>query len=186
MFYNIRKELIFLVLSAPSSEPFTLSTAKHLAFRAVASASSTSSSLSSSNNMSSDKEYYRADGVRMDFDPYAPRMAEKYGLPGATDNDGFDPYSDSVGAGIYGGSVKRDANGNIVIGQQYQNHNERPGPVYDETGYTLMSKAIQAGHNKVKEVLKDFPELKDEISTGGARPLHVCGMSKTGQLVLTP
>ena len=63
-----------------------------------------------------------------------------------------------------------------------ENHNERPGPVYDETGYTLMSKAIQAGHDKVKEVLKDFPELKDEISTGGARPLHVCGMSKTGQL----
>jgi hypothetical protein len=29
--------------------------------------------------------------------------------------------------------------GSIVIGQQYQNHNERPGPVYDRTGYSLMS-----------------------------------------------
>ena len=24
--------------------------------------------------------------------------------------------------------------------------------------------------------------MKDEVSTGGARPLHVCGMSKRGQL----
>jgi ankyrin repeat protein len=38
------------------------------------------------------------------------------------------------------------------------------------------------GGEKVKEVLKDYPLLKDEISTGGARPLHVCGMSKKGQL----
>ena len=100
------------------------------------------------------KEYYRADGVRMDFDPYSPGMAEKYGLPGSTDNDGFDPYADTVGAGIYGGSVKRDDNGEIVIGQQYQNHNERPGPVYDGKGYSLMSKAIQVGPEKVKEILK--------------------------------
>lgn len=41
------------------------------------------------------KEYYRTDGVRIDFDPYALGMAEKYGLPGSTDADGFDPYSDT-------------------------------------------------------------------------------------------
>lgn len=196
--------------------------------------------------MASGKEYYRADGVKIDFDPYAPGMAEKYGLPGNTDPEGqyvfnidifkldcstyshifskgFDPYADTVGAGIYGGGVKRDGNGNILIGEQYQSHNSRPGPIYDGSGYSLMSKAIHQGPEKVKEILADFPFLKgkkaeeevddghgftiqklqieterqqfeiivlltivftvvDEISTGGARPLHVCGMSRKGQL----
>merc|ERR1719330_423218 len=45
-----------------------------------------------------------------------------------------------------------------------------------------MSRAIHMGSEKVKEVLRDHPDLKEEISTGGARPLHVCGMSRTGQL----
>jgi Ankyrin repeats (many copies) len=127
-------------------------------------------------------ERYRKDGVRITHDPYAPGMAEKYGLPGQTDPEGFDPYSDTVGPGIYGGSVERDANGDIVIGQQYQNHNHRPGPVYDGKGYSLMSRAIHAGPDKVKEILADYPELKEEVSTGGARPLHICGMSQKGQL----
>ena len=47
-------------------------------------------------------------------------MVEKYGAPGNTDSEGFDPYSDSVGPGIYGGRVKRDQHGEIVIGKQYQ------------------------------------------------------------------
>ena len=67
--------------------------------------------------------YYRADGVRITHDPYARGMAEKYGAPGKTDADGFDPYADSVGPGIYGGTVKRDDMGQVVIGRQYQNHN---------------------------------------------------------------
>jgi len=133
--------------------------------------------------MSSDGEYYRPDGVRIDHDPYAEGMAEKYGLPGSTDPEGFDPYADTVGPGIYGGSVERDqTTGEVIIGQQYQNHNHRPGPVYDGKGYSLMAKAIQAGPAKVKEILNDFPNLVHEISTGGATPLHVCGMSKKGQL----
>ena len=127
-------------------------------------------------------EYFRKDGVRIQHDPYHPGMAEKYGLPGQTDSEGFDPYADTVGAGIYSGSVKRDSDGNVVIGKQYQNHNPNPGPVYDGTGYSLMSKAIQVGPEKVKAILDDFPELKEEISTGGARPLHTCGMSRKGQL----
>mmetsp|Transcript_11342 Transcript_11342/g.23589 ORF Transcript_11342/g.23589 Transcript_11342/m.23589 type:complete len:125 (+) Transcript_11342:462-836(+) len=45
-----------------------------------------------------------------------------------------------------------------------------------------MSRAIHAGEDKVRALLRDFPELKEEISTGGARPLHICGMSKQGQL----
>jgi len=128
-------------------------------------------------------EYFRKDGVRITHDPYAPGMAEKYGLQGQTDQDGFDPYADTVGPGIYGGSVKRDATtGEIIIGRQYQNHNNRPGPVYDEKGYSLMSRAISSGPEKVKEILADFPQLVSEVSTGGATPLHVCGMSRTGQL----
>merc|ERR1711915_604718 len=82
-------------------------------------------------------EYYRADGVRITHDPYHPSMAKKYGLPGETDSEGFDPYADSVGPGIYGGVVKRDENGEVVVGAQYQNHNPRPGPVYAGGGYTL-------------------------------------------------
>lgn len=126
--------------------------------------------------------YYRKDGVRMDFDPYAKGMAEKYGLPGSTDPEGFDPYADTVGPGIYGGSVKRDDEGNVIIGDQYQNHNHRPGPVYDGKGYSFMGRAIHAGPEKVAEILSDHPEMKEEITTGGARPLHMCGMSQKGQL----
>lgn len=57
-------------------------------------------------------------------------MIEKYGKPGSTDNEGFNPYTDSVGPGIYGGIVKRDHEGQIEIGEQYQGHNPMPGPVY--------------------------------------------------------
>jgi len=128
------------------------------------------------------EEHYHSDGVKITYDPYAPGIAENYGLPGSTDPDGFDPYADTVGPGIYGGSVQRDENGNVIIGEQYQNHNHRPGPVYDGRGYSLMSRAIHAGEDKVRALLRDFPELKEEISTGGARPLHICGMSKQGQL----
>eukprot|EP00525_Craspedostauros_australis_P008832 CAMPEP_0198112364 /NCGR_PEP_ID=MMETSP1442-20131203/4223_1 /TAXON_ID= /ORGANISM="Craspedostauros australis, Strain CCMP3328" /LENGTH=95 /DNA_ID=CAMNT_0043769101 /DNA_START=174 /DNA_END=458 /DNA_ORIENTATION=+ len=89
-------------------------------------------------------------------------MAQQYGLPGSTDPDGFDPYADTVGAGIYGGSVVRNEAGEVVIGKQYQNHNNRPGPGYDGKGYTLMNRAIQVGPEKVKELVGDFPELKEE------------------------
>ena len=78
--------------------------------------------------------------------------------------------------------MKRNEKGEILIGQQYQNHNPRPGPIYSGDGYSLMSRAVHAGPEKVKEILRDYPQFKEEISTGGARPLHVCGMSKRGQL----
>jgi hypothetical protein len=112
---------------------------------------------------------------------WAAKMADKYGLPGNTDAHGFNPYADTVGPGIYGGVAKLDGAGKIVMGEQYQQHNDRPGPVYTGEGYSLMSRAIHAGPEKVKEILADFPELVGEISTGGATPLHVCGMSKMGQ-----
>eukprot|EP00937_MAST-01D_sp_MAST-1D-sp2_P001641 g1641.t1 len=127
-------------------------------------------------------EYYRRDGVRITHDPHAPGMARKYGSPGMTDPEGFDPYADSVGAGIYGGNVLYDAEGNVVVGRQYQNHNPRPGPVYAGTGYTEMARALQSGPAAVRAALKRDPSLKSEISTGGATPLHMCGMSRRGQM----
>jgi hypothetical protein len=127
-------------------------------------------------------EHFRKDGVRIAHDPYAPGIAELYGLPGNTDPEGFDPYADTVGPGIYGGAVKRGMNGEVEMGRQYQNHIHKPGPVYSGTGYSLMSRAIHAGPKKVRQILQDHPDLKDEVTTGGARPLHICGMSQTGQL----
>jgi hypothetical protein len=36
---------------------------------------------------------YRSDGVRIQHNPYAEGMSEKYGKPGETDAEGFDPYA---------------------------------------------------------------------------------------------
>ena len=44
-----------------------------------------------------------------------------------------------------------------------------------------MARAIHIGKDKVQQLIKDYPQLIDEISTGGARPLHICGMSPIGQ-----
>merc|ERR1712146_99357 len=99
------------------------------------------------------QELYRKDGVRITHDPYAPGMVEKYGRPGQTDNEGFDPYADTVGPGIYGGIVQRDDRGEVVVGRQYQNHNPRPGPVYAGGGYTPMSNALRSGEAKLKPLL---------------------------------
>jgi hypothetical protein len=83
--------------------------------------------------------------------------------------------SDSVGPGIYGGRVQRDEHGSIIIGKQFQNHNPMPGPVYDGGGYTAMSKALSQGVSAVEALLKQDPSLVNEISTGGAQPLHMAG-----------
>ena len=126
----------------------------------------------------------RADGVIMNFDPYAPEMMAKYGRPGETDKEGFDPYTDSVGPGIYGGIVKRDDNGEIVIGAQFQGHNPNPGPVYAGGGYTPTSKALH-DITVLTKLLEAHPELANDVSTGGATPLHMCGMSQDGQKATT-
>jgi len=125
-------------------------------------------------------EYFRNDGVRITHDPYDPKMAEKYGIPGETDKEGFDPYNDTVGPGIYGGIVKRDESGLPLVGQQYQNHNTRPGPVYAGGGYTPMNQAL-GDNTKVAVLLDKYPDLVNDISTGGAQPLHNCGMSQRNQ-----
>eukprot|EP01024_Parvocaulis_polyphysoides_P035424 TRINITY_DN31382_c1_g1_i1.p1 TRINITY_DN31382_c1_g1~~TRINITY_DN31382_c1_g1_i1.p1 ORF type:complete len:400 (-),score=47.37 TRINITY_DN31382_c1_g1_i1:248-1447(-) len=126
-------------------------------------------------------EYYREDGVRITHDPYAPGMAEKYGMPGETDNEGFDPYRDTVGPGIYGGIVKRDTQtGAVIVGEQYQNHNRRPGPVYAGGGYTPINKALK-NREQLIALLDKHPDLVNDISTGGAQPLHMCGMGDENQ-----
>merc|ERR1719345_159402 len=112
-------------------------------------------------------EYYRADGVRITHDPYAAGMVEKYGMPGKTDTEGFDPYADSVGAGIYGGIVKRDGNGQLLIGEQYQNHNSRPGPIYAGGGYTPINNALRKGMAALRPLINKYPDLVHDISTGG-------------------
>jgi len=127
-------------------------------------------------------DYYRKDGVRITHDPYSPEMAEKYGLPGQTDNEGFDPYADTVGPGIYGGIVVRDTVGNILIGNQYQNHNPRPGPVYAGGGYTPTVRKLQSDNLVALAAWLDkYPDLVNEVTTGGATPLHMCGMSRSGE-----
>jgi len=127
------------------------------------------------------KDLYRHDGVRITHDPFAPEMLEKYGAPGKTDSEGFDPYADTVGPGIYGGIVKRDATGKIVIGRQYQNHNPRPGPIYAGGGYTKSAEALKSPEGLLRPLLKKFPDLANDVTTGGAQPLHMCGMSRRNQ-----
>ena len=95
--------------------------------------------------------------------------------------EGLEAESDSVGPGIYGGRVLRDDNGEICIGQQYEEHNALPGPMYAGGGYTELSEAIRKGPEAVRRVLNEEPALALEITTGGATPLHVCGMSQAGQ-----
>merc|ERR1712216_411629 len=108
-------------------------------------------------------------------------MAEKYGRPGSTDKEGFDPYADSVGAGINGGIVQHNSSGQIVIGRQYQDHNPCPGPVYAGGGYTPTSNAL-GDNESLAKLLEKFPDLVNDFSTGGAQPLHMCGMSRRNQM----
>ncbi len=108
-------------------------------------------------------------------------MRSKYGAPGQTDQEGFDPYADRVGPGIYGGHVKRDECGRVIYGEQYQNHNPRPGPVYAGGGYTPIVQALGLGHEALEELLDACPEAVNEVTTGGATPLHMAGMSKRNQ-----
>lgn len=97
-----------------------------------------------------------------------------------SDPEGWDPVADTVGAGIYSGCVKRDDSGAVLYGAQYAGHNSRPGPVYAGGGYTAMAQAIQAGPAAVTALLAAGADANEEM-TGGARPLHSCGMSQRGQ-----
>ena len=54
--------------------------------------------------------------------------------------------------------------------------------MYTGGGYTEMAEAIHTGPKAVAALLDAKPELLEDVSTGGARPLHLCGMSRRGQL----
>lgn len=78
--------------------------------------------------------------------------------------------------------MKRDETGSIVIGRQYQNHNPRPGPVYAGGGYTPIVNSLRTSSEEdTLRLLRKFPDLVNEISTGGATPLHMCGMGRDNQ-----
>ena len=95
--------------------------------------------------------------------------------------EGLDAESDSVGPGIYGGRVARDHNGDIIIGQQFEQHNSLPGPVYEGGGYTELSAAIRTSADATRAALLAQTEHALEITTGGATPLHVAAMSANGE-----
>jgi len=53
--------------------------------------------------------------------------------------------------------------------------------VYAGGGYTPMSNALRKGKTALKPLLDKFPDLVNDISTGGATPLHMCGMGRDNQ-----
>ena len=103
---------------------------------------------------------------------------------------------------VYGGCVKRDENGMIVIGDEWPEDNRAPpahnpvhttGPYLDfarftekNRGYTHIAHLIMDGSASGLEALlesvdaKERPKLANLVMTGGARPLHMCGMSRGG------
>ena len=76
--------------------------------------------------------------------------------------------------------MKRDAEGEVLVGGQYQGHSSKPGPVYAGGGYTPINAAL-GDAMATAELLAKFPDLVNDISTGGAQPLHMCGMSRENQ-----
>ena len=69
----------------------------------------------------------------------SPLLLSMYHKPGSTRfavTEGLDAEADAVGPGIYGGRVERDESGAVVIGQQYEEYNPIPGPLYAGGGYT--------------------------------------------------
>lgn len=110
---------------------------------------------------------------------------------------------DVVGAGVYGGVVKRDAHGKIVVGDEWPENNRAPpahnpvhstGPYLDfsrftaaSRGYTAMASLIMRGGAQDLNSLLASAASEDQrrrlvnlVMTGGARPLHMCGMSRGG------
>ena len=116
---------------------------------------------------------------------------------------GWNLPMDVVGAGVYGGIVKRDSNGKIIIGDEWPEDNRAPpahnpvhstGPYLDfskltqeSRGYTKIATVIMAGKVAKLEALlegaggeQERRKLANLVMSGGARPLHMCGMSRGG------
>jgi hypothetical protein len=118
---------------------------------------------------------------------------------------GWNLPMDVVGAGVYGGIVKRDANGRVIVGDEWPENNLAPpahnpvhstGPYLDYTkltssnrGYSAIARMIQMSRGHASEQLEAMfqrtPEaerktLANLVMAGGARPLHMCGMGRGG------
>jgi len=109
---------------------------------------------------------------------------------------------DVVGAGVYGGIVKRDEYGRIIVGDEWPENNQSPpahnpvhsrGPYLDFTkfdpksrGYTRIAMLLQMGDSSELERLfqsvekENRKKLANLVMAGGARPLHMCGMGRGG------
>jgi hypothetical protein len=124
---------------------------------------------------------------------------------------GWNPYMDVVGAGVYGGIVKRDpATGSVLLGHEWPENNAdwAYGPhnnvaphkglkspfldmaQYTQTnrGYAHISNLVTSGDARALQQL--FEQLGDDrpkrkslanlVMAGGARPLHMAGMTRGG------
>jgi len=110
---------------------------------------------------------------------------------------------DVVGAGVYGGIAKRDGAGKIVIGDEWPEDNRAPpahNPIHstgpyldfskltpDNRGYASIATVLQSGRASDLHALfqrasgdADRRKLANLVMTGGARPLHMCGMGRGG------
>jgi len=110
---------------------------------------------------------------------------------------------DVVGAGVYGGIVKRDEAGRVMIGDEWPENNRAPpahnpvhgtGPYLDfskftpgNRGYAHIASVIMTGNAVKLDALlqsagneSERAKLANIVMTGGARPLHMCGMSRGG------
>lgn len=124
--------------------------------------------------------------------PYATALRIGWNLP-----------HDVVGAGVYGGMVKRDDKGTIVVGDEWPENNlaipahnpvHSTGPYLDfakytedNRGYSPIAHVIMAGDVEGLDAMLASQEtpshatrLANLVMTGGARPLHMCGMSRGG------
>ena len=55
--------------------------------------------------------------------------------------------------------------------------------MYAGGGYAPIITALRMGEEAVTEILDAHPTLVNEVTTGGATPLHMCGMGKRNQMV---
>merc|ERR1719171_2975145 len=119
---------------------------------------------------------------------------------------GWNLPMDVVGAGVYGGIVKRDEAGRVVVGDEWPENNVAPpahnpvhstGPYLDfskltpaNRGYSRIARIIQnsrgQGAAQLETLFQSIPQeperrkLANLVMTGGARPLHMCGMGRGG------
>jgi len=116
---------------------------------------------------------------------------------------GWNLPADVVGAGVYGGISKRDEEGFVVVGDEWPENNRAPpahnpvhstGPFLDfsqltgqNRGYTRIALTLMTGDvSKLEALFKEADNKEDQqrlanlVMAGGARPLHMCGMSRGG------